>query len=290
MSHSVKSILAGAAAVVLLCGAVPRAARAAEPVPELDVVARTAVRLHPDHTRMVQRKLVEYARECLAGLVSPDMPPQEGAPKDGAARFRLFIEHSATLKTAGALEKHDMLTRDGYYGQWLATKDQGAYKFRLAQWDKSHYVNVDQWTCPYAVVHRIDVWKKFTSRDMPVLRERALKNAFPEHVKQALLGRILPIRIVQSRGVVGATQSCRVIVKNASRWPLKSLKATLHWPDARSKGGARYKAAISGVAALEPGKQTVVSCMGEPVTRDFRWQYLEPMSIDASPVFAPAEP
>lgn len=290
MSHSVKSILAGAAAVVLLCGAVPRAARAAEPVPELDVVARTAVRLHPDHTRMVQRKLVEYPRECLGGLVSPNMPPQEGAPKDGAARFRLFIEHAATLKMAGTVEKQDMLTREGYYGLWFATKDQGAYKFRLAQWDKSHYVNVDQWTCPYAVVHRIDVWKTFSSRDLPVLRERALKNAFPEHVKHALLGRILPIRIVQSRGVVGATQSCRVIVKNASPWPLKSLKATLHWPDARSKGTARYKAAISVAQVLAPGKQTDVACMGEPVTREFRWQYLEPMKVDASPVFAPAEP
>ena len=131
--------------------------------------------------------------------------------------------------------------------------------------------------------------ENFNSREMQAFRQRALMQAHPTYVKQALLGRILPIRIGQSRGATGKTQYCQVIVKNASRWPLKSLEAILQWPDPRAKGQVRYKGTIKVSAELAPGKQTVVPCKGEPVTRDYRWQYLEPMSIYASPVFAPAQ-
>ena len=290
MNGSTRFILVSAAALVMSCGSAPRTAHGAEPTPEIDVVAQTAVRLSPAHTQMVRQKLVEYARGCFGGLVPEGAPVPAGAAKDGAARFRLFIEHAATLKTAGHADKDTQLTDKDYYALFLLTHEKGVYKFRLAEWKDARYVNVDQWTGPYAVVHRLSLPEHFTSRDMPALRAKALKYAYPRNVKQALLSHLIPIRIGQSRGVPGKEQSCQVIVKNASPWTLQSLQATLRWPDPRTKALVRYEGAVTVSAALPPGQQTAVPCLGKPLTLDFRWQYLEPVEIEASPVFAPAKP
>jgi len=289
MNVSVTFVRVCAAALAVAGVWLPRIVYGAEPAPELDIVVRTAVRASPDHTRMVQEKLLAYARECLSGVVASEAPPQGEAPKDGAARFRLFIEHAATLKTASGADKDTVLTDKDYFSRFLVTQEKGAYKFRLAQWKDSRYVNVDKWSSSYAVEHRLPLKDSFTSREAPAIRERALQFAYPKHVRPALLGHLLPIRIGQSRGVAGKTQSCQVIVKNASPWPLKSLEATLQWPDPRARGKVRYEGAIALTEPLAPGRQKAVLCTGEPLTLDYRWQYLKPMAVEASPVFAPVE-
>ena len=289
MRASIRLGLPGTAVLALLCGSAPLMVRGAEPVPELDIFARTAVRVSPQHTQMVQRSLTDYARRCLSGLVSRHAPLEVSVPKDGAARFRLFIEHAASLKTANQAVKETLLADRDYFSRFLVTQEKGVYKFRLAQWKDSRYVNVEQWAAPYAVVHHYPLPKSFNSRDLPALRGKSLMQTFPKSIKQALLGRILPIRIGQSRGAVNKTQSCQVIVKNASRWPLKSLEATLRWPEPRAKGQARYEGTITLAKTLAPGRQTVVPCKGKPLKLEFRWEYLEPVEIDASPVFAPAD-
>ncbi|KPJ71115.1 MAG: hypothetical protein AMS14_09520 [Planctomycetes bacterium DG_20] len=290
MGGSARFVMLSVAVLVVAGGLAPLRVHGAEPVPELDVVARTAVRVSPQHTQMVLWGLTDYARQCLTGLVSKSAPDYGEAPKDGAARFRLLIEHTASLKTPTPV--HEVLLNGDFYSPFLVTQEKGAYRFRLTQWQESRYVNVAEWTSPYAVTHRFPLPKSYDSRDLAGLRENALMGASPKSIKQALLDRILPIRIGQSQGDVGRPQSCQVIVKNASRWPLKSLKAALEWPDARARGQARYTrygATITLAQALAPGQHIVLPCTGTPLNRRFRWEYLEPMAIEASPVFAPAE-
>lgn len=269
-------------------GPEPKAKKAAAAVadkPELDVVVKTAMRVAPKHTEAYAAALRTNVERCLQGLVDPaasttDVP-------DGAAYFRLYVEHTGTVKVANATSKERLASDSDWAGVFLGAQESGAYRFRLARWTGSRYVPVDQWTQPIAEEHFLPVGESVSTKEIGTYRTSALMQVMPYYVGEALLSRLVPIRFVKATGVPGVAQTVTVAIQNRSPWPVMSVRARIEWPDQKVKGKFRYEAEVSHNETLMPGQQATVTGKGALMDARFRWQMQAPIRIEALPVFDP---
>jgi len=266
----------------------------ADDKPELDIVAKTSLRVAPPHTEAYVAAMRAGAEMCLGGLVDPGAPA--GAPADGAARYRLLIEYAGTVKVANAVS-NEPATASGasalvgravdVEGSFLLSKQTGNFRFQLAKWSGTKYVPVENWAAPYADTYYHPVDKSVSNKEMGPYRSAALMKTLPDGLADALVGRLLPIRIVKSSGSPGTGQAVTVSVQNRSPWPLKKLDARLEWSDERSKGRYRYEVEVAHSGLLMPGKQVILTGKGKPVEAVWRWQIQQPARLQAAPVFDP---
>ena len=254
---------------------------------ELDLVVQTGVRFHPDHTRMVQDRLVVYACDCLMGLVS-ESAKAGGRPKDGEARYRLLIQHTAAVKVNKGVRRSRWNQNRDFASRFVTADEAGRYQFGLLKWNGSSYTKVDSWQVPYTESHWSPVPADTTSRDLGRLGQEMMLRATPTGVKTALLSRLLPIKMVGSIGPVGEMQTCKVAVANRSPWTLTELEVSLQWPDARQPRHHRYGAKFRLDEALPPGEQKAVTCSGEPLQLRFANEFARPMEMDVSAAWEPA--
>ena len=263
-------------------------AGASKPEAEIDLVVQTGVRFSPDHTRMVQDRLVALAGECLKGLVTDKSA--EGAPlEDGATPYRLVIQHTAAIKVNKGTRRETFLQDRDFYSTFVTAQESGRYQFLLTKWTGSTYAKAGQWQVPYSEMHWFGLPKNATSRQSSELGQKMILQAQPASVKSALLSRLLPIGLAGSVGQVGQMQDCRVAVANRSPWTMKELEVVLRWPDARAPRRARYQAKFVLTQPLPPGKQRLVTCSGEPLDLDYAHEYTKQMEIYPRATWAPAE-
>jgi hypothetical protein len=264
--------------------------------PELDIVVKTSLRVTPQHTEAYLAAMRAGAETCLGGLVQPGAPA--GAPADGAARYRLLIEYAGTVKMAPAVI-YEQATRsasramtEGHRtvdveGAFLSSKQTGNFRFQLTRWNGTKYVAVENWAAPYADTYRLPVDKAVSNKEMGPYRNAALMKTLPDGLTDALLGHLLPVRIVKSSGSPGTAQTVTVSVQNRSPWPLKRLDARLEWSDERSKDRYRYGVEITHSGLLMPGKQVILTGKGEPMEVTWCWEAQQPARLQASPLFDP---
>jgi len=288
LAAAMLALLAGTVAREATGAAQPAAAAPAEDKPELDLVVRTGVRFHPNHTRMVQDSLVSQVYDCLKGLVS-DTAAGSTPPKDGAARYRLFVQHAAAIKINKGVRRIRLERDDHFAARFVTADESGRYQFRLVKWNGSSYEKVDQWQVPYGKRHWLALPKDTNTRKAAEMVPQMMLGAEPTSVRAALLSYLLPIKVVRTTGTAGQTQTCQVAVANRSPWKLSKLDVYMQWPDARSPQNARYKASFRLPEPLAPGDKTSVTCTGEPLTLQFGFQYSEPMEMRPSATWEPVE-
>ncbi len=268
----------------------------ADDKPELDIVVKTSLRVTPQHTEAYLAAMRAGAEECLGGLVQPGAPA--AAPADGAARYRLLVEYVGTVKVAPAV-MYEQATRsasramtEGHRtadveGAFLSSKQTGNFRFQLTKWNGTKYIPVENWTVPYADTYHHPVDKAVSNKEMGPYRNAALMKTLPDGLPDALLGHLLPVRIVKSAGSPGTAQTVTLSVQNRSPWPLKKLDARLEWSDERSKDRYRYAVEIAHSGLLMPGKQVILTGKGEPMEVTWVWEAQQPARLRAAPLFDP---
>lgn len=255
--------------------------------PELDIVVKTAMRVAPKHTEAYAAALRTNAERCLQGLVDP-AASVTADPPEGAAYFRLYIEHTGTVKVANATSKERLATESDLAGLFLGAQETGAYRFRLAKWTGARYVVVDQWLQNIVEEHFLPVGESVSNKEIGTYRTSALMQVMPYYVGEALLSRLVPIRFVKAAGAPGAAQTVTVAIQNRSPWPVASVRARIEWPDLKVKGKYRYEAEVSHDEPLAPGQQATVTAKGALTAARYRWQMQAPMRVEALPVFDPS--
>lgn len=306
MSHriGIASTTLGATALVATLLALPGAGAAraaAEPSapaesavtdaskPELDLVVTTGVRFHPDHTRMVQDRLVVFACDCLKGLLSETAGVAD-RPQDGGAHYRLLIRHAAVIKVQPGTRSDYLLPYKRYYARFVTAEESGGYQFRLMKWNGTAYDKVDQWQTPYGKTHWFITKRGLQYREIEEAKPKLMLQAEPTSVRAALLSHLAPIKMVRSTGTAGKAQTCKVAVANRSPWTLKALDVEMEWPHAHAPRRGRYKTTFHLGEPLAPGEETTVTCTGEPLALHFEYQYEQPMEILPSATWERAKP
>lgn len=199
----------------------PYLLRAGDSLPELDIVVTSTVlpaTLPPDHAVTVQRSIQRDLREVFFRLVSRAYLPN--APmEDGAASYRLFVEHTATInlgtQVSGKVEKKTGLGANTIYRSWFLPYSQKAtVAVRLAKWSDGKYEDVLKFSAPVpknqhelqdGALVRIHDATFNTEKDnatFPLKPDEARKNALhrtlPPTLRTVLFPKLVPITLVKT--------------------------------------------------------------------------------------------
>lgn len=141
----------------------------------LDVVVTSTLATPKEHVKSYRKVLHEMAVTALMSLSPADEPDDGAAPADGAAKYRLFVDHKGVVVVGDALKVFSMppikLERDGakfegvpdknkyelYETDWyLPYQHKGAVDLRLAEWKGGKYQTLLTWSAAIPESH-IDI-------------------------------------------------------------------------------------------------------------------------------------
>ena len=288
-SEMVSMRLAVACGVVaVLAAAVAASAQQEKSKCELDVVAKTALRIAPEHTENYESLLWEQARECLGGLVAKRGDKPSKRPADGEAYFRLTIQHTGSIAVDKGLKTEAPILANNLQIQYVLTRQKGKCEFRLARWTGSAYETVDQWSSEFTANHFEVVPPDMPQGDLPKWRKISLMRAAPDGVRQGILEHLLPIKVTDSAGTPGSAQAITMTVTNKSPWPLQSAKVVITWCEKTGKETHRYNAVLNHSGLLMPGDSATLTGRGDPLKATYPHELSEPVRIMALPTFDPS--
>jgi hypothetical protein len=277
------------AALLVICASV-----AAEDVPELDIVVTSKVtpaNLPAEHTDALVKALTKDTREIFFRLVSPNLPIRPEAPKDGAAKHRLFVDHAATINCGIQISmKADSggnVGGDYTVRRWYVPFDQkGTVAVRLAKWTGEKYEDIIKFSAPVPKNERelrdgaaMQIAERAhrggsvgtDSNQCPVgldeARKTALRQSLPPTLRSTLYSKLVPITLVKAGpgGKPGEVQ-VELKVENKTPWPLKRAEyafaqgsgaAAQHFM-AGEERGMPGNTAFSLPEPLAPGQSTTV--------------------------------
>ena len=282
-----RHLVAALAALALLTGAPAVMAQNAPAGPELDVVVETNLRETPKHRAAYLAAMLANARKCLGGLVAETAPDPATPPPDGAAPYRLFIQHHGKVEVdqTSSAAKGAAGAADGV-GRLLA-RQRGTFLFRLAKWSGSAYPTEDQWTSEFATSHFLAIPPGASADNMVEYRNEALMLAMPHAMMSALLDHVLPIRVTETAGESGSAKTYRILVENRSRWSLRKLAVRVIWCEKAGQNRYRYRAEARYDGLLAPGKKVELAGTAALAPSEFVWEYELPTQIEAVPTFVP---
>lgn len=232
----------------------------ADPVVDLVVTTNlTTSKEHLDAYRSALRDEVAAALESL----DPAPEPDEGKlPPDGAARFRVFVEHNGTASVGDALKvfsahpiKSEMAgnklilspDKTKYHTTWcLPYSHRASVTLRLTEWKAGKYHPVLAWTVtppgPYDSIDRkglIEVGTlaqdtakapiKFNPplpKKLEEVRAEALNQVLPGEFHEAVCQGLVAGRILKVKKGAEETMA-ELTFQNKSPWPVKGVKVAV---------------------------------------------------------------
>jgi len=273
---------------------------AEEALPELDIVVTTKITpatIPQEHADPILRALQKDAREIFFRMVSPNAPLPSAEPaKDGAAKFRLFLDHATTINCGSQfsmkVEKISNAGGDYTVRRWYLPFEQKAtYAVRLAKWTGTRYEDVikfggqvpknereirDGGTLQVAETsHRAGMDGKAPEvcpTPLDEARKTALRNSLPPSLRSSVYSRLVPVTLVRASptkmdGAKPAEMAVELKVENKSPWPLKRAEFAF------TQGGMGFMAgderglpgnqAFTLAQPLAPGQSTVVKAVAK---------------------------
>lgn len=140
------------------------ASRADDPV-ELDLVVSTTLNSTDEHIAKYLEALTTSVTSQLSSL-DPQTYDADNKPRDGAARFRVIVEHKGTVTIGGSLQQvangHPVVnvevgdksiktTVDKAHWRtvWaMKASQKGTITFKLLQWQEKSYKSLSAWSVP----------------------------------------------------------------------------------------------------------------------------------------------
>ena len=217
------------------------ASQADDPV-ELDLVVSTTLKSTDEHIAKYLDALTTSAASQLSSL-DPQTYDADNKPRDGAARFRLIVEHKGTVTVGGSLQQvangHPVVnvevgdksiktTVDKAHWRtvWaMKASQKGTITFKLLQWQDKSYKSLSTWSVP--------VRDMLPSEGTVIVGsvEQSTAGAFERNpkcpvtlaeAKQTALGHLMPDDLGKDliAGLVQAKVTRTVINKQAGTFPL----------------------------------------------------------------------
>lgn len=270
-------------------------------LPELDIVVTTKVSpatIPQEHSDAILRVLKSNMREIFFRMVSPNLPlPSAGPAIDGAAKYRLFLDHATTINCgiqfSMKVEKVSNAGGDYTIRRWYLPFDQKAtYTARLAKWTGDRYEEVtkfsgsvpkndkeirDGGTAQVAErPHRAGMDGGKAPEVCPVpldeARKTALRNSLPPSLRSSVYSKLVPVTLLKASptkmdGAKPAEMAVELKVENKSPWPLKRAEFAF------TQGGVGFMAgedrgmpgnqAFTLPEPLAPGQTTTVKVVAK---------------------------
>jgi len=220
---------------------------------EMDVVVTvkvTPANLPKDYLDLVRDTLLSDMRSSFPRMISSNARlPAAGPEKDGAAKFRLFLDY-ASIVTCGTqfsvkAEKSSSAGGDFTSRSWYLAFDQKAtFSARLAKWSGTRYEDVIKFSglVPKearepgpALIFQRSTPTKSDGKDADVCplsvedgRNIALQNALPSSLRTSLFSKLVPVTLLKSTptkmdGVKPSEMAVELKIENKSPWPVKSV-------------------------------------------------------------------
>jgi len=260
---------------------------------ELDVVVTVKVspaNLPPDYTESLRSTLQSDMRSAFPRMIAfKAAVPSAGPDKDGAAKFRLFLDY-ASVVTCGAqftskVEKANNAGGNFTKRAWYLAFDQKAtFTARLAKWSGTRYEDVMKFGGPVPqkketrepgplLVFQRSTPANSNEKDADVCplsfeegRSTALQTGMPPSLRAILLSKVVPVTVLKAAptkmdGVKPVEMAVELKIDNKSPWPLKSVTFTF------VQGGIEFSVGsqdIALTAPIAPGQATTVKTIAKP--------------------------
>lgn len=229
--------------------------------PAIDLVVTTNLTTRKEHLDAYRTALRDEVAAALRSL-EPDAEPDEGKPPDGAARFRVFVDHTGSASVGDTLKvfsAHPIKTeiagnkivlspdRTKYNTTWyLPYSHKGAVTLRLTEWKAGKYQPVLAWSVtppgPYDSIDRkglieVDRLAQDTAKapiklnpmcpkKLEEARAEALNQVLPGEFHEAVCQGLVPGRIGKVKNGAEAV-TAELTFQNKSPWPVKAVKVAV---------------------------------------------------------------
>lgn len=268
-------------------------APAADPV--LDIVVTSSLSTTKEHATSYRGSLHQDVQAVFKSLEPPGELDDGKAPPDGAARYRLFIEHKGTVSVGDALKtfgEHPIKSelvgnkivvgpdRTKYVTTWcLPYTHTGTAAFRLAEWKAGKYQPVLSWSAtvpdPNDGLGRkglLDVatlnqdaakaplnFKPAFPKKLEEARTEALNSLLPGELREAVCQALVPGRIGKVKPA-GDDVAAELTFQNKSPWPVAKVKVSVLAMGNRLIGNEESELEFS--PPLAPGKSGTATLTG----------------------------
>jgi len=258
---------------------------------EMDLIVTvkvTPANLPQSYAESVRDTLHSDMRSSFPRIISSNARLPSAEPdKDGAAKFRLFLDYASTV-TCGTqftvkAEKSSNAGGNFTSRSWyLAFDHKATFTARLAKWSGTRYEDVIKFSGvvpketrepgPMLIFERSTPTKN-DNKDSDICplsvedgRSSALQNAMPPSLRTSVFSKLVPITLLKSTpakmdGAKPSEMTVELKIENKSPWPLKSVAFTF------AQGGMEFSVASQAIALptpLEPGKSTTVKTTAKP--------------------------
>lgn len=263
-----------------------------EVVREMDVVVTvkvTPANLPQDYSDSIRSTLFSDMRSSFPRIISLSTPAMMAGPeKDGAAKFRLFLDYASVVTCGTQLtmkaEKADNAGGNFTKRSWYLAFDQKAtFTARLAKWSGTRYEDLMKFGGPVPkketrdpgplLVFQRSTPTKSADKDPDVCplsleaaRGDALQTAMPSSLRAILFSKLVPISLLKATptkmdGVKPAEMAVELKIDNKSPWPLKSVAFNF------VQGGVEFSVGSQDIALttpIAPGQATAVKAIARP--------------------------
>lgn len=257
---------------------------------EMDVVVTvkvTPANLPQAYMDSIRDRLHSDMRNSFPRMISSARLPSAGPDKDGAAKFRIFIDYAGTVTSGAQFSmKAEKSTNEGgsfTSRSWYLPVDvKGTFAGRLAKWSGTGYQDVVKFGGVVPKEARepgpLNVFQRSTptkneGKDadvcpitVEVARNTALESALPPTLRASVYSKLVPITLQRATpakmdGGKPSEMAVELKIENKSPWPLKSVGFTF------VQGGMEFSVSSQSIALptpLAPGQSTSVKTIARP--------------------------
>lgn len=227
-----------------------RAEETATKIPTLDIVVTSSIKLPKEQLTSYVEMLGREAADCFRTL-HPTLAKSGEKLKDGAAVYRLLIDHKGTLTIGGItggdrIDKGTEVTGGSWSRTWfIDCRQDGTFQFRLMKWDETKYTEVDKWSAPMPkppknfdapegkmVVASLGGMKNIPDKGkcpiaLPDAQRMALDSVHPTSLKEALCTRLVAITEVTADAPKDGKSNLTFTVENKTPWDIQWIQPSI---------------------------------------------------------------
>lgn len=273
--------------------------------PVVDLVVTTNLNTRKEHLEAYRSALREEVAAALSSLNLAPEPDEGKLPPDGAARFRVFVDHNGTASVGDALKvfsAHPIKTdvvgnkflvgpdRTKYHTTWcLPYSHRASVTLRLTEWKAGKYHPLLAWTVtppgPYDSIDRkglieVEILAQDTAKapikfnppfpkKLEEARAEALSQVLPGEFHEAVCQGLVPGRIVKVKKGVEEVLA-ELTFQNKSPWPVKGIKVAVmtagYTVIGTGLGGGDYE--LEFAQPVAPGKSITQTVAGNATQAD----------------------
>lgn len=228
--------------------------------PELDIILQSNLETTKEHSAKYRQDLRDGARKAFRSL-APKVYSEEDKPADGAARFRVILEHKGRVWIGPRPEvTRSNVTPEADRVAWrLPVRHEGVVTLRLLKWEGGQYRplgaptfafparpnnrdNPEQWVevATLAVPPNLPPPPQMPL-SMQEAQAKVLERVEARDLEAPLLNALIQTRLLRAGFINPMSAGAQVALTNNSPWALNGVDLYVEWPQGPEAFGLAFR-------------------------------------------------